>query len=295
MNKTLREGQKDRVEEEELLAKRSGRAPHLETRGECPAGITKKQLKEFLFREHAGTKVDERVREHVDRGACPVCRKRIVHFKATEPFLYGEEQLPAPHVEVIDEESEESLRNKELIVELSRQMAAAMATPTEPFSLDYLLVMNARVRTTSDKEGRRLIAGEVVETCQARWRRLKSDNQPNIEAAAARLMTLISAYRSDSGRTEVTLDELRLTPADENAFLLYMMTQAWFIHPEGESTWDVKYESGDPANIGNQENDDDATSQKQHRRVVLLLDVLKQAPKSQSSHPPRREPRPINV
>jgi hypothetical protein len=202
----------------------------------CPAGITRTELKHYLFQKQAGAKVDERVRQHVEQNPCGACLKRIAELKATEPFLYGEERLPVPDVEVVDESK--SGKNKQILAEISEQMAAILASPTEPFTLDFLSHLNKKVRITTNPAMRHRIAAEVAGTCEARWRRLNPEIKPKMETAAAKLMTLISKHQF-AGKGEATLEDLGLITDQGRVFLHYMMTNAWFLHPDGESVWEL--------------------------------------------------------
>lgn len=247
----------------------------------CAQGITRAQLKDYLFRRRSAAELDasgKAVHEHVMTG-CAGCDQQIIEIDASDPFLRGEPDLhPAVNVKVVRKQPDERLKREALIAELSRKLAAELATPAKSFPLEELSAMNTQIRTVSDTEKRRTIAQRVVDACQARWQRVKAGSglDPEIEAAAGKLFTFIHTYDGQPEKRECSIEELGITGETRIPdFLLYMMTSAWFVHPEGENTWDLKSIS---SNSGTEISASAETLNSPPRRTVIFdLQVLKQA------------------
>jgi len=269
MNKTLQDLGKSETEGEQSPEGRARKKP-LDWRGSklCEAGVSMRRLQDFLFREKAGLALDEELNEHVNNSGCTACQVRKLQLHATEPFLYDEGEGPRVHVEPVPAlrerpASENSERTRQLRAQVSRKLAALLATPAEPLHLAELSKFNASVRTVGDLEARLKIVSEVNRVCRARWQRLAPEGNSKVEAAAEELTTALAKYRTkDETKRERRLEDFGLkTTAEKRAFLLYMMSSPWFLHPQGEATWSEK-PSGSP---------------KGRRTVVLYMDVLSQA------------------
>jgi hypothetical protein len=287
MNKFLREKSQDTTaEEEQSSVDRQTPTPYFGTKTICPAAISRKQLKDYLFRKLAGAKLDESVREHVETARCAACQRRILELEASEPFLRGDEQLPEPHVEVIRKQTRDAADALE-VEELSRKLTTALTIPTA-FSLDDLSKMNTRIRTVGNAERRQTLSNNVVNACEARWHRLKGDGKPRVEAAAGELMTLISQCDPDAREAKATPEDLGIKSEKETReFLLYMMTNVWFLNFQGETTWDEEPFAGDTGG--------DAIPGAQPRKVVFYVDVLKRALNASPGQHAKRDPRPLLV
>ncbi len=210
----------------------------------CARAITRNQLKEYLFRRRAGAELPaeiEVVQEHLPY--CPACQMRLAEIEDAEAFLEGEaDSVPAVIVEFVDKLPVDFQREK-LVAEVSRKLAAVLATPSVSFSLDDLAAMNANIRTVGNTARRRAIATDVLNACEARWRRLDGEKRESVEPAAAKLMTLISD-REEQRRANEDADVSQLGITGERQardFLLYMMTKMYFLNPDGETTWDFDY------------------------------------------------------
>ena len=252
----------------------------------CPSAISRRQLKDYLFRKRAGAKLDESIREHVETAACAACKKRILELEASEPFLRGDERLPEPHVEVVRKHTRGAAEALE-VEELSRKLAARLTSPTA-FTLDDLSKMNTSIRTVENVERRRTLSDNVVRVCEARWHRLKVDCKARVEAAAGELMTLISKCDPEAGEAKATPEDLGIKSEKETReFLLYMMTNVWFLNFQGETTWDEEPSARCTGEEG--------IPSVQPRNVVFYVDVLKRALNAHTSQDLKKDARPLLV
>jgi hypothetical protein len=203
----------------------------------CAAKISRKQIKEYLFRDKAGAEADENVREHVTRAGCAACQWLVDEIVAAEPYLRDDETLPAPRLEVLEKrpiDDKQVLEQEKLIAEVASKLASALATHTqEPFSMEALFAMNGRIRSVMNPVKRQTIAQDVMMACDARQKGLGVDAA--VAAAADRLMTFITR---EPALSEVSLGQLGLKKdLHVRKFLLYMMTNEWFLNWNGASTW----------------------------------------------------------
>lgn len=277
MDNTLREEQqaaRAKVERKQRVSERSTPAQPLV----CSNGITRAQLRDYLFRLRRDVLNDaaRELERHIQAG-CEACRGQIVEIEAGEAILRGEEEpRPPVNVKVIRKVPNEHLKREALVAELSRKLARELAGPAKSFTLEELSVMNAQIRTVSDTEKRKRIAERVVAACRARWDRLKSGAglDAEVEDAAARLYTHIRTYHADPTKRFLRVEKLGLNEKKTCDLLLYLMTSMWFLYPEGANTWDLSAASRTV--IPN------AAEQQQGRAeptgtVVFDLAVLKQA------------------
>jgi hypothetical protein len=167
----------------------------------------------------------------------------VIEVESSEPFLRGEEQdLPVIAIETVRKQPDEQIRRETLAAEISRQLAAALASPAKPFSLTDLSDMNSKIRNISDSntERRKALAAEVAQACNARWQRIQTNPElyAAIEAAAGNLFSQIRKFDGTPGTEELDILQLGMEEDEKKrTFLLYMMTSTWFLNPEGEGTW----------------------------------------------------------
>lgn len=228
----------------------------------CRKKLSVASLREYLFDLKDGREADEEIEKHLAEGcvACEICCSQL---NATTPSLYGwlepkfvaKEEIPPPDaLRVIQEEGKKQARESS-VEEFAGKLASFVATPAQPLTLERLADWNERLRQIRNHEEAQAFGGRIHSICVARWARLGTKVQEVVEKATEDLYTALEGGDSGYKKAEPNVGEegqdahylpqsISGKETERQAFLVYLMSFAWFLNANERRTWAIKGEGG---------------------------------------------------